>query len=159
MLQLCSVVNFIDRRINFLYDIFISQETYCTVVLEYDSDISPNTVIHKNGVKYSETFNDLPDIYREGYEFEGWFYKNSNRQFNYTLPVIENITLTARWKAMNDDTISRKDKSSIITLLANNKTRLVVFVSVGSLVLVFMIMIYIESKRCQIRNIKVVKQK
>ena len=72
--------------------------TTVTVTFAGESvSIQPQTV--KSGSVIIEPMNPV----REGYTFEGWL-KADGTAFDFSLPVTENLTLTANWKEVVPDT-------------------------------------------------------
>lgn len=61
---------------------------------------SNGEVVNTTKVKSDEKVAKPEDLEKEGYIFEGWYYKDE--KFNFDTPIKENITLEARWSKVGE---------------------------------------------------------
>ena len=62
-----------------------------------------NKLYHSEQIQENQFAIDLP-ITREGYEFTGWFFEGE--LFDFSTPVMKDLTLIANWVELEDDNIS-----------------------------------------------------
>lgn len=95
-------------------------------------DSNGGSAVKSIDVENGGTVTKPKDPQRDGYEFKGWYAdKDCTQIFDFTTPIIENITLYAKWDKITDYYLSMSGhldhtfKTTLHTLLKNtHKTQL-----------------------------------
>lgn len=96
-----DIRNWINERVNFLDDQWLSEDKYVTVKVL--SEWENNVYIYiQPGGKISEEM--LPEYTREGYSFVGWTDANGEI-YDFNTPIFENLTLYAMWSSVGHSKI------------------------------------------------------
>ena len=70
-------------------------------------DAADGTMVSAVEVEEGSTVEKPADPVREGYTFEGWYINEATEEFDFTIAVTQNMTLTAKWtKKAGSDTDS-----------------------------------------------------
>ena len=109
----------------------ISGGTFYGSIKDPGNKISGVTVTYKDGdseyakqVLPSGTLATRPDdLAKHGYTFDGW-YTSDGAQWDFTTPVTENITLTARWTLKAQEVSNEPELTDALADSANGVVRL-----------------------------------
>jgi hypothetical protein len=82
---------FLTERKAFLDSLWINNEDYCIVTIP---DSFCNITFY---VKYGEKLDSLPMLESKGYHLTGYNYENTDKPFDISKPITEDIILTPRW--------------------------------------------------------------
>lgn len=89
------ICDFLNKRTEFLNDIWINNQEYCTIRLEQDTGVHYAYVLVKKGelLNYLHKFEDT-----EFSVFKGWYYKETDEPFDITKPITEDIEIYVKWE-------------------------------------------------------------
>jgi uncharacterized repeat protein (TIGR02543 family) len=87
------IYTFLKERIDFLSSIWVDNEDYIRVKI----DTQGVTRFLYYSSQRDKCFTELPLLVKEGYEFAGWYYSDTNEEFDQGIPLSEDIDLYAKW--------------------------------------------------------------
>ncbi len=127
------------NRAAYAIDNLILVESGDAIKVEFDTDtdddIDPIYVISGN------TIPEPAAILREDYEFEGWV-TTYNEEWDFNSPVVENMTLFAKWKSVStsinsnnfDSDIELYTQDNMLVIKANSMSQVYIYTISGTLI-------------------------
>lgn len=88
------LIEFLETRISFLWDIWVEKYPYCQVILDPIGGHYAYWTAYYG--KCLEKVPDLPD--NEYLSFEGWYYLETDEPFDKTAPITEDTQIYAKWE-------------------------------------------------------------
>lgn len=103
--QVSQITEFLQRKLDFLYDLWVNETVYYQVYVKPEADFLSDTMFYGRyyWVKEGECLPELPyytsEWYQgESYERTGYFLAETGEEAEVTLPVYRNMNIIDKWE-------------------------------------------------------------